>query len=83
MALAIGHRHNFETLQQAFQNGDVALLECQLAASGEEVAVICAANPQEDGGIQFTPFAMFFNGNPYELLNPPNPDGGSCQQDRE
>ena len=83
MAILPGHRQNFETLQQAFLNGDAALLECQFTATGEEVAVICAANPQEDGSVEFAPFAMLFNGNPYEMLNPPNPDGGFFSQSGE
>ena len=80
MVLMPGHKTNFQTLQDAFANGDVALMECQLTATGEEVAVICAANRQENGGVEFAPFAMLFNGNPYEMLNPPKPDGGFCQQ---
>jgi len=44
MAIATGHKANFTMLQQAFDNGDVALMECQLTTTGEEVAVICAAN---------------------------------------
>ena len=39
--LATGHKANFETLQAAFDNGDVALMECQLASTGEPVAVLC------------------------------------------
>ena len=81
MALATGHKANFETLQQAFDNGDLALIECQLAATGEPVAVLCAANRQPDGEVEFAPFAMLFNGNPYELLNPPNSEGGFFTQD--
>lgn len=81
MPLLPGHKANFDTLQQAFAAGDVALMECQLAATGEEVAVICAANRQEDGGIEFAPFAMLFNDNPYRLVNPPNPDGGFHTQE--
>jgi hypothetical protein len=76
MPLPIGHRRNFDTLRQAFANGDAALMECQLASTGEEVAVICAANRLPDGGVEFVPFGMFFNGNPYEMVNPPNPEGG-------
>jgi hypothetical protein len=76
MTLAIGHKQNFDTLQQAFGQGDVALMQCQLASTGEEVAVICAANRLPDGGVEFAPFAMLFNGNPYELLNPPKSEGG-------
>ncbi len=76
MALARGYKANFETLRQAFQNGDAALMECQLATTGEEVAVVCAATRQPDGEVEFAPFAMLFNGNPYEMLNPPRSDGG-------
>ena len=76
MALAVGHRANFTTLSEAFENRDVALMECELRATGEVVAVICAANRMTEGQIDFVPLAMFFNGNPYELLNPPAPDGG-------
>ncbi|QDU25827.1 hypothetical protein ETAA8_08990 [Anatilimnocola aggregata] len=76
MALAVGHKSNFEALAQAFGAGDVALIECELRTTGEEVAVICAANRLANGVIDFVPFAILFNDNPYELLNPPNPDGG-------
>jgi hypothetical protein len=69
------HAANFETLRLAFRNGDVALMDCQLKQTGESVAVICAVS-RPNGDYEFTPFAMFFNGNPYELLNPANPDGG-------
>ena len=81
MAIATGHKSNFTTLQQAFDNGDVALMECQLTTTGEEVAVICAANRFPDGSVEFAPFAMLFNGNPYEILNPPNAEGGFHTQD--
>ena len=81
MALPTGHRTNFETLRTAFDNGDVALMECQLAATGEPVAVICAANRQPDGAVAFAPVAMLFNGNPCDLLNPPKPAGGFFGRD--
>jgi hypothetical protein len=70
------HANNFATLKRAFAQGAVALMECQEVATGETVAVICAAVRTPDGGAEFTPFARFFNGNPYEMLRPPNPDGG-------
>ena len=75
MPLSSGHKTNFETLQVAFSNGDVALMECQLAATDEKVAVVCAANPLPSGEIAFVPFAMLFNGNPYDLLIPPTQSG--------
>jgi hypothetical protein len=76
MALAKGHKLNFNTLADAFDAGRVALMECQLAATGEAVAVICAANRLPDGEIEFAPFAMLFNDNPYKMVNPPNIEGG-------
>ena len=76
MSLPIGHRRNFDTLRDAFLTGDAALMECQLTATGEAVAVLCATNRLADGGTEFVPFAMLFNGNPYEIVNPPNPAGG-------
>ena len=80
MSLSLGDRANFDTLQQAFQNGDVALMECELVATGEPVAVLCAANHHPNGDVEFAPFAMMFAGNPYEMLNPPKPEGGFHEQ---
>ena len=81
MAIPAGHRQNFDTLHEAFANGDVALMECQLTSTGENVAVICAASRGSNGEIEFSPFAMMFNGNPYELGNPPKAEGGFVSQD--
>jgi hypothetical protein len=81
MAIAPGHRHNFDTLRQAFLAGDVALMECQSTATGEAVAVLCAANHLPNGEVEFIPFAMLFNGNPYEAVNPPKPEGGFFTQE--
>jgi hypothetical protein len=44
MAIPKGHKQNFNTLVEAFRAGDVALMECQLTATGEIVAVICAVS---------------------------------------
>lgn len=65
------HQANFDTLVRAFQSNNVALMDCVEKATGEHVAVICAYAPDEHGEVSFTPFAKFFNGNPYELLIPP------------
>jgi len=81
MALLDGHRQNFETLRQAFLNGDAALMECELTATGEAVAVLCAANRSEDGDVEFVSFGTLFDDNPYTLVNPPNPEGGFYRQD--
>ena len=84
MAIAKGHRKNFDTLVEAVNAGRVALLECQLASTGENVAVVCAANSanqEPNGEVEFVPFTMLFNDNPYTLVNPPNPDGGFSNQE--
>ena len=81
MAIAKGHKANFKTLIKAIQAGDVALMECQLAATGETTAVICAANRLPNDGVEFAPFAMMFNDNPYKVVNPPKPEGGFLTQE--
>ncbi len=80
MSLSKGYQHNFATLCRAFLAGDVALIECQVAATGETVAVLCAVNRLVDGDFEFIPFATMFPGNPYEAVNPPNPDSGFYSQ---
>jgi hypothetical protein len=64
------HKRNFNILTLAFKNGDVALMECYDKQLDEMVAVICAVSLVQ-GEYQFTPFARFFNGNPYEILKSP------------
>lgn len=76
-----GHKRNFDTLQKAFANGDACILECFDKLIGEKVAVICAANREEDGSIAFVPFAALHNGNPYERFLPPDPEGGFASEE--
>lgn len=68
--IVLAHKENFETLRRAFHHGDVCLMDCIEKSTGEHVAVICAVG-RESGEYSFTPFAKFFNGNPFELLSPP------------
>ena len=75
MTIVQQQRSNFETIKAAFEQGDVALLECQLKSTGERVAVITAVN-YDGNEYNLVPFAMMFNGNPYEMLYPPAVDGG-------
>lgn len=64
------HEDNFSTLRKAFKAGDVCLMDCVEKSTGEHIAVICAYI--FDGKeYHFTPFAKFFNGNPFELLQSP------------
>jgi hypothetical protein len=67
-----GYRANFETLQRAFANGDVALLECTDKQTRQPVMVVCAVgfDPATEE-YAFTPFAKLFDGNPYEEVDPP------------
>jgi len=64
------HKDNFDTLGDAFRDGNVALLECTLLSTGEKVAVIVATWEDAKGTVNCTPFAMFLNGNPFEMLQP-------------
>jgi hypothetical protein len=64
------HAANFDTLQRAFADGQVVLLDCIEKSTNEHVAVICAISTEGEQ-VTVTPFAKFFNGNPFELLIPP------------
>lgn len=82
MPIAEGHKAQFETLKQAFAHGDIALMECRRKDTGEVAPVICAVNISGRGKTreyEFIPFAQLFNDNPYDLLEPPAPDGGFSQ----
>lgn len=75
MAVNEYHKAMFETMVRAIKNEDVAIMECKEIGTGEIVAVVVAMNETEDG-VEFVPLAKLFNGNPYEELLPPKPDGG-------
>lgn len=64
-----GHAANFETLQRAFAEGNVCLMECTDVVTSEKVAIICAINI--NGEYEMVPMAMFFNENPYKRYTPP------------
>ncbi|MGO9390829.1 DUF6117 family protein [Rhodoblastus sp.] len=65
------HAHaNFQTLLRAAENGDLALMECADALTGEPRYVICAVG-REGSDFLFTPFGHLADGNPYEVYVPP------------
>ncbi|HMS56822.1 MAG TPA: DUF6117 family protein [Fimbriimonadaceae bacterium] len=68
-------RKNFDTLSRACEGGRVALVEVQRASDHKQVSAICAVD--FDGETYtLTPFAVLIEGNPFELFNPPLPEGG-------
>jgi hypothetical protein len=74
--LASGHKDNLDTLIRAAKAGRLAVLECQEKATGKVVAVLVAIGDNDEGTLDMVPFATMFDGNPYEVLNPPLPEGG-------
>lgn len=71
MSLKKGDVQNFNTLKQAFNNGEVALMECKDAKTGEYRAVICAAYRDVEGHYNFVPFAEMCTENPFTQWTPP------------
>lgn len=73
MAIGEGYKTNFETLQKAVKNGDIAIMECKDKATGDTAILVCAVQrPQMRGGeITMVPLARMIDGNPYELYEPP------------
>jgi len=75
-----GDEANFKTLLRAAKSGHLALMEVRRRADGKVVAAVCAVgwDPDEgkNGTYELTPFAIMVEGNPFELFDPPNPDGG-------
>ena len=70
MAIPDFARANFETLLRAAADGNLALLECTDAATGEPRYVITAVAPDGDE-YQLTPFGHLATGNPFEDYVPP------------
>lgn len=73
--LAQPDRTNFDTLSRAFGAGHAALVEVRRVADRSVVAAVCAIARDGDE-FTITPFAVMVEGNPFKLLDPPNPDGG-------
>jgi hypothetical protein len=71
-----GHKANLNTIVAAAKAGHLALMDCADAATGKPVVVLCAVNRESNGDYGFVPLAKLFDGNPYNELQPPSPDGG-------
>ncbi|OJY74070.1 MULTISPECIES: DUF6117 family protein [unclassified Rhizobium] len=63
-------RANFQTLLRAAESGDLALMECTDAMTGEPRYVIAAVGRDGDSYV-FTPFGHLAEGDPYEAYAPP------------
>ena len=79
--LTEAHKANFNTLVDAIRSGNVAMMECQLVSTGKPAPVICAVNHLAEGEIEFVPFALLFDYDPYRTVNPPKPEGGFWTQE--
>ena len=74
--LAEHEKKNFETFQEAWDDGNVGMVRTRLVEpipAGTEVAVLAGfLSYGEEVGV--TPFAMMIPGNPYEMLADPTED---------
>lgn len=70
MAITEGYKANFNALQRAMQDGNVALMECVDAKTGQPVITICAVG-RENGEYVFLPLAKMFDGDAFSELLPP------------
>ncbi|ALR20150.1 DUF6117 family protein [Sphingobium baderi] len=70
MAIPDHHRANFQTLLHAALSGDLSLMECADAASGEPRFVVCAVGRSRDEFL-FTPFGHLHEGDPFAAYVPP------------
>ena len=66
-------RANFTTLLRAAADGNLALMECADAITGEAHYVICICAVGRDGtDFVFTPFGHLADGNPFDAYVPPS-----------
>ncbi|NML91222.1 MULTISPECIES: DUF6117 family protein [unclassified Sphingobium] len=70
MAIPDYLRGNFNTLLRAAADGNLALMECKDAATGEPRYVLCAVG-RKGGDYIMTPFGHLAEGNPYDAYMPP------------
>lgn len=70
MAIPDGHKANFETLQRAHDNGDLALVECLDRSTGRKAAVICCIEWDGDE-VEMKPVAVMCAGDQYERYASP------------
>jgi hypothetical protein len=74
MAIPDAIKTNFNILEKAFRNGDIALLEYLDRRNGERAYAICAINLNQladrEPEMELVPMGLMFNGDPCEMLIP-------------
>ncbi len=74
MAIPNAIKTNFNSLERAFRNGDIALLECRNRSNGEPAYAICAINlhrrADREPEIEMVSLGLMFDDDPYETLIP-------------
>ena len=83
MTFCDGDQRNLNMLATAFENHDIAVIECQVIATGQVVPVICAVNRQPGGQMELVPFAELFRGDQFEWLVPCRADGNGFPSQAE
>lgn len=76
-----GYKTNFETLKRAAANGDLALMQCRDRITQALTYVICAVGREGEDYI-LVPMARMFDGDPYDVLEPPDPGGGFYETEK-
>lgn len=71
-ALEVFHKENFETLCQAYNNGDLVLVPTTRKSDGVKVALVCAISIIEGEELRIVPLAVMIEDNPYELFEDPS-----------
>lgn len=70
------HLQWFEQLKSAALNGDLALMSCDDAATGEHRSVIAIGQREDSGDVTFIPLGhLATTDNPYDSYVPP--EGGT------
>jgi hypothetical protein len=69
-----GDKANFATLRRAANADDLALVSSVRKSDGQQVALVCAMQVNEDETITPVPLAVMVEGDPFELFEDPTAD---------
>jgi len=65
------HKDNFDTLQRAMRDGNLALLSAIRKEDQKPVALVCAISTNTDKTFTPVPLAVMIEDNPFELFEDP------------